>query len=460
MDAQRVPESSSQAHGAQIVIEEKSVNPSITNRQVLLRYQTQIFMLSWLVYAAYYFPRNAFSAAKVGILEEGVISRAGPGILDSVYLAAYAVGQFVWGAVAEKYGQRVVIAGGMVMAMVAAVLMGVIPALSLFLPLMIVQGLGQSTGWSALSKNMATFFTISKRGRAMGFFSTSYAFGGLVAVPVMGWVAYTLFDNWRWAFFTGAMVMLVVFLIFLVLQKNRPEDVGLPGIDEDPKKFDDDYVKGHAAAQARELEAPREKFRLSDLLAAARHDPMVLRLGIIYFMIKPARYAILLWGPVLVLDAVPGVDNMTAILVPVTFGLAGVIAPVVIGWISDTVFKARRMPPCVLSLLVLCVALALWQPAASLGSVWVIAVLLGVVGFTAYAADSMVSGVAAIDFGTSKHAAGAAGFINGCGSVGSILGGLLPGLMAATGVFYTFAGTALIAAVLLIPAWNRRPVAV
>lgn len=430
-----------------------------TNRQVLLKWQIRIFALSWLAYAAYYFPRNAISAAKVGILDDGVISRAGLGYLDSAYLAAYAVGQFVWGAMAERFGQRVVVAGGMFFAAVAALVMGIIPALWLFMPLMIVQGLAQSTGWSSLCKNIASFFTVSKRGRAMGFFSTSYAFGGLVAVPFMGWVAYTVFDSWRWAFFSGAAVMLLALVLFLIFQRNRPEEVGLPGIDEDQCRFDETYRHRPSGTRAPVpvVKVPAEKFRLRDLLAAARHDSMVLRLGIVYFMIKPARYAILLWGPVMVVDAMPGVDKITAIMVPVTFGLAGVVAPIAIGWLSDTIFKARRIPPSVISLLSLVVALALWQPATSLGSITVIAILLGVVGLTAYAADAMMSGIAAVDFGTSRYAAGATGFINGCGSIGAILGGLLPGLIPGAAVFYIFAGTALVAAIILIPSWNKRP---
>lgn len=430
-----------------------------TNRQILMRWQIRIFALSWISYAAFYFPRNAISAAKVGILDDGVISRAGLGYLDSAYLAAYAVGQFVWGAMAERYGQRVVVAGGMAFAAITALLMGIIPALWLFMPLMVVQGLAQSTGWSSLCKNMATFFTIGKRGRAMGFFSTSYAFGGLVAVPIMGWVAYTIFDSWRWTFYCGAAVMLLVLVLFLIFQRNSPEEVGLPGIDENQGKFDETYRHRPSGTRAPVpvVKVPAEKFQFRDLLAAARHDSMVLRLGIVYFMIKPARYAILLWGPVMVVDAMPGVDKITAIMVPVTFGLAGVAAPIAIGWLSDTIFKGRRIPPSVISLLGLVVALALWQPATSLGSIPVIAILLGVIGLTAYAADAMMSGIAAVDFGTSKYAAGATGFINGCGSIGAILGGLLPGLLPGAAVFYIFAGTALIAAIILIPSWNKRP---
>ncbi len=74
----------------------------------------------------------------------------------------------------------------MILAGLAAVFMGLGTALWMFVPLMIIQGLSQATGWSALSKNIASFFTVSSRGKAMGLFSTSYAFGGLVAAPVTG----------------------------------------------------------------------------------------------------------------------------------------------------------------------------------------------------------------------------------------------------------------------------------
>ncbi|GAB3533248.1 MFS transporter [Arthrobacter tecti] len=427
---------------------------SATKRQELRKWQFRIFALSWLAYAAFYFPRSAFSAAKVGILDEGFLTRQTLGILDSAYLAAYAIGQFVWGACAEKYGTRVVVAGGMIMAAVAALLMGIIPAVALFLPLMIVQGLAQSTGWSGLSKNIASFFTINKRGRAMGFFSTSYAFGGLAGAPVTGWVAYSLFDSWRLAFVAGAVAITIALVLFLIFQRNSPRDVGLPGIDEDPALLDTEHDRKKIPVAKRE---PRTRLSIKDLLAAVRHDRMVLKLGIVYFLIKPARYAILLWGPILILEAMPNLSTMTAILVPVAFGVTGMIAPIAAGWVSDTVFGARRVPPSVLCLALMVLSLALWQVVTESGSIVLITALLAFIGLTAYASDAMISGVAAVDFGTSKYAAGATGFVNGCGSIGAILGGLLPGFFSGPVIFYTFAGAALLAVAILVPSWNKRP---
>lgn len=431
---------------------------SRTRRQELHKWQMRIFALSWLTYAAFYFPRNAMSAAKVGVLEEGFMDKAQLGVLDSVYLAAYAAGQFIWGAVAERFGTRVVVTGGLIMAGVAALFMGILPAVWMFIPAMLAMGLAQSTGWSALSKNIASFFSVKVRGRAMGFFSTSYAFGGLVAAPVAGFFAYQVFHTWRAAFFVGAAVVLLTVVLFIIFQRNHPAEVGLPDIDDSDGDLDSPYQhRGRTRAPMPVVHVDGKKFSPALLFAAVKQDPMVLKLGIVYFLLKPARYAVLLWGPVLVMEAIPGTTALTAVFVPIAFGVAGIVAPIAIGWASDRLFGARRVPPTIIALGLLVVSLALWGPASATGSVVVVAALLALVGLTAYGADAMVSGVAAVDFGTSKYAAGATGFINGCGSIGAILGGLLPGFMSGTALFYGFAGAALVAALILLPSWNQRP---
>jgi sugar phosphate permease len=115
------------------------------------------------------------------------------------------------------------------------------------------------------------------------------------------------------------------------------------------------------------------------------------------------------------------------------------------------------MPPMVLSLLALVAALLLFVPLTATGNVWLMVGILFVIGLTLYGPDSMISGAAAVDFGTRKGAGTAAGFINGCGSVGAIFGGLLPGYLATETLFYSFAGSTFLAMLLLLPFWNRRP---
>ncbi|CDO29101.1 MFS transporter [Mycolicibacterium porcinum] len=425
-------------------------------------WRIQIFAVTWIAYAGFYFTRQAFSVAKLGILEDPILSthltKSVMANLDAAYLAAYAVGQFIWGQVSDRFGPRVVILGGLAISAIATVFMGLLPALVFLLPLMIVQGLAQSTGWSPTLSNMAQFFSIGERGRVLGLWSTNYAFGGLVAAPILGWAAYDVFGSWRAAFFSGAAVVAAVFVLVLLFQRNRPQDVGLPPIEE--YRAEQDGKEGVQLDDSPEAEAvaePTPSWRES--LKVVLSDRMVRTLGASYFLLKPARYAILLWGPVIVAERLVDGDKFQAVAIPVAFGIAGVVAPILLGRISDRVFSARRVPACVISLGILVAVLALFGPLTATGNPWIMVAVLGLIGLSVYGADAMISCVAAVDFGTSKHAGTAAGLINCCGSVGAILGGLLPGYLSTTTLFYGFAGAALLSMLLLIPHWNRMPAA-
>ncbi|WP_455358879.1 MFS transporter [Streptomyces sp. SYSU K21746] len=412
------------------------------------RWRLRIFAITWLAYAGFYFVRQAFSVAKLGILDDPavntVLTERALGVIDAVYLAAYAAGQFLWGMWADRFGPRVVVVGGMIGAIAAACVMGVSSALLVFGGAMVLQGLSQSAGWAPLCKNMGNFFTVRERGRVLGLWSTNYAFGGLAAPPFLGWIAYSVFDSWQVAFLAGAAALAVVLALFLVFQRNSPRDVGL----EEP-------AEATASDSGASAESPSPGGLA--LYRETLRDRMVLTLGLAYFLLKPARYAILLWGPVIVSRRLPEVDKVGATLIPVAFGVAGVLAPILVGWISDRCFQSRRVPACVLALGVLTTALALFMPLTAAGSAMVMIAVLAVIGLSVYAADAMISCVAAVDFGSAKGAGTAAGLVNGCGSVGAILGGLLPGFLSGDVLFTGFAGAALLAGLLMLPHWNRLP---
>lgn len=411
----------------------------------LQRWRVQIFIITWLAYAAFYFTRKAFSVAKLGIGEDPSfeLDKAAMANLDALYLTAYAVGQFTWGIFADRFGPRVVVLGGLVVSALAAFIMGTFATLPIFATCMVVQGLAQSTGWSGLCKNIGAFFATRERGRVLGYWSTCYAFGGLVATPFAGWWAYEISHDWRMAFISSSAVVLAVAALFFLLQRNRPQDVGLPPVEVNTSST------GDASS------VPRVSFWTA--LRKVLKNRTVLVLGLAYFLLKPARYAILLWGPVIIYERMPAIGKVASAIVPTAFELAGLVGPILIGYASDKVFGARRMPACVVSLIALTVCLALFVPAMQSGSLYLVVGLLFMMGMTLYGPDSMISGSAAIDFGDQDGAGTAAGFVNGCGSVGAILGGLLPGYFDTITVFLIFTAAALLASLMLVPFWNSRP---
>lgn len=431
----------------------EQVSPLLRGARAV-RWRRQTFAITWIAYAGFYFVRQAFSVAKLGILDDpavnAVLTERALGVIDAVYLAAYAAGQFMWGMWADRFGPRVVVIGGMIGAVAAACVMGVSSALLVFGGAMVLQGLSQSAGWAPLCKNMGNFFSVAERGRILGLWSTNYAFGGLAAPPFLGWVAYSVFDSWHAAFLAGAATLAVVLLLFVLFQRNAPKDVGLV----EPTEETDAASDSGSTPERAPAEAPLTSLAL---YRETLRDRMVLTLGLSYFLLKPARYAILLWGPVIVSRRLPEIDKVGATLIPVAFGVAGILAPMLVGWVSDRLFQSRRAPACVIALGVLTAALALFMPLTAAKSPEVMIAVLAVIGLSVYAADSMISCVAAVDFGSAKGAGTAAGLVNGCGSIGAILGGLLPGFLSGGVLFTGFAGAALLAGLLMLPHWNRLP---
>src|SRR5262245_3332538 len=239
------------------------------------RWRWQIFAITWLAYAGFYLTRKCFAVAKI---EMGKPTSLGltdiqMSWVDGAFLTAYAAGQFLWGPCGDRYGPRKVVAFGMLGSVIAAVAMG---SVSFVVPLVIfscVQGLCQATGWSPLAKNIGSFFSRSERGTVMGLWLTNYAVGGFVASVYAGYVG-GLF-GWRYAFWIPALTLAVILLLFIGLQRNKPEDVGLPPIEiyhqenEEQGKASESPVRVHEGSWKIALQVLR--------------NPMVLLLALVYF---------------------------------------------------------------------------------------------------------------------------------------------------------------------------------
>ena len=389
--------------------------------------------------------------AKIGIDDDPTvdISREMMANIDSVYLVSYALGQFIWGMFADRLGPRTVILGGMLLSIIATLTMGFYPIVMVFLLINIVQGLAQATGWSTCCKNLSQFFSTRERGRVMGFWCTCYAVGGLVSSPFAGWWAYSYFDDWRYAFFAPAAFLAIISVVVFLLQRNSPADIGLPSINE----YHDERC---GVPQVGHLSNGGAKGSWT-IIREVLQNQSVLFLGAIYFLVKPARYAILFWGPLIVMEKVAGISKLVAVLIPVAFEFAGIFGPILLGYASDRYFGARRFPPCAISLALCASALFVFVPVSeSFGTIGAVAIFF-IIGITLYGPDALICGAAAVDFGTLRGAGTATGVVNGIGSIGAVLGGLLPGYVETQTLFYGFAGACTIAVLLCIPLWNLVP---
>jgi sugar phosphate permease len=423
--------------------------------RALAGWQVRVFVATWLGYAGFYLTRKSLSVAKVELKKPEVwgLSNETLATVDGGYLVAYALGQFLWGVLGDRLGTRRVVLAGMAGSVAVAVAMGTAASVAGFGLLFALQGVFQSSGWAPLTKNMGEFFPRRVRGRVMGFWCTNFALGGMIAGIVAGVAAKQ--GGWRMAFLVPAGMLAVIWLVFAALQADRPEDVGLPS--PDSASGDDEAV---IVAGEQVADEPEGAWRtILDVVTS----PTVLVISFVYLLVKPLRYLLMFWAPVYLNERL-GTDVAESGMLGSLFDLAGPVGIVAGGWASDRLFGTRRFPVMAITLVAAGLALAAlpWMPATR-GAV---GAALFVIGMLVYIPDSLASGAAAIDFGTRRGAATAAGMINGCGSLGGVVGGTLPGLVAATTadgstpwnvIFLALAAGLVIAGAAVAPLWNRLP---
>jgi OPA family sugar phosphate sensor protein UhpC-like MFS transporter len=419
------------------------------------RWRWQILFIIWLAYVGFYLTRKSFSVAKIELAKPEVMgwNKGQIAWVDGAFLITYALGGFFWGPLGDKFGPRRVVAVGLFASVVLAFLMGASSSVVLLGLLSGIHGLCQSSGWGPLAKNLGAFFSLRERGRILGLWCTSMPAGNFVATTIAA--AATGYLGWRFGFWVPAGCLLLVASLFLALQRDRPEDVGLPSIEDYHGEAKNVVVAGETAA-----EEPEGSWKV---IAEVLSNGMVWLLALTYLLVKPTRYLIMSWAPLYVNERL-GSEVFESSILGSMSELAGLISPFLSGWLSDWLFRAKRMP---LSILALLGCAALWFAFGYLPSTrFAIGLGLFGIGFLIYIPETLLSGTAAIDFGTKKGASTAASLINGCGSLGALIGATIPGWIqhivgvGGEGWNSIFLGLGMglaLAALALVPQWNRLP---
>ena len=389
--------------------------------------------LTWLAYASYYFGRKGFSVVKSTLRHTLGVSERALGVIDTFYLATYALGMFFSGYVGDRVGARRLIGYGLCVSAVCCVAFGAMHAALWFGVFFCLNGLAQSTGWPGTTRAMAEWTTPQNRGTVMAFWCTCYQVGSIAA---SAFAAYLLRKHgWRAAFFGPALWMLAVALLIILFLK-----------------------RGDQPAQAstdRQAEPDREAS--GSARRAALKSPVLWAYGASYFFIKYVRYALLFWLPYY-LSGTLGFADEHAGYVSTAFEAGGTVGVIAIGILSDRTRRFSRATLSLVSLLGLAFALLL---CASLPKHDVVLTVLelGLVGALLFGPDALLSGAAAQDVGGAAAVATATGLVNGIGSIGGMLEGLtMPVISAHFGwksMFPLLASLAACAALALIPALRR-----
>lgn len=367
-------------------------------------WRTKVFIATWLSYVGFYFCRKPFSVAKKAIETQNHWEpTVTVGNVWAAYLIAYAIGQFLASRIGTKLGPRRNLLIGMALSIAVTLAMGITISPWVMAGLVAMNGLAQATGWSSNVGTMANWFHKHERGKVMGAWGTNFTVGSIASGFALGEV---LGNNkpahqpWQQCFYAGAAVLAVVWVVFYFLQRNQPEDVGLPAIDDPHTAVDESREK------------PSEHLTRDQWIN-------IFIVGGFYFFAKLIRYAIWSWSAYFLASNYK-LSGKDAAIYSILFDAMGIPGVFVTGWLSDRYFGSKRGGISLIMMLCMAVMTLLLVIYGNAG-VTIFCVLLGGVGFFLFGPDALLSGAGAMDVGSRKTAMFATATIAMFGALGPIV---------------------------------------
>jgi sugar phosphate permease len=379
------------------------------NPELLRRYRVQLFTATWLSYAGFYFARKVYAVLKHPLKEQFGLDDVQIAYPWTIYLVTYMLGQFLAAWLGRRMESRRVLAYGMCIAAACNIALGWLVdshLASVFLWMCVtmgIHGLAQAMGWPHNVALFANWTRRSERGTLFGIWGTCYQIGGIAGKALAGFLLGWL--GMAWSFFGSSIVLLAFTVYFVLYARERPQSVGL--------SLEDDAEPDVPAVDARETVAAHEPALPPGFVRS------IVAMGLIYFGFKFLRYALDSWST-LILGEHFGMTTSVAAYWSTAFDWIGFLGVIAGGYWSDRLPGSRRTPV-IFWMTVGCFVFtsAMWL--VGLSSPVLFVVLLGLIGFTAMGPDSLLSGACAMDVGSRRQAALAAGVINGFGSIGPIL---------------------------------------
>jgi len=367
-------------------------------------------------------------------------------IVLTVYSLTYMLGQFLSGYLSDRWGPRLIVSIGLLVAVVANLTMGMTGSLLAFVFLMGTNGLGQSTGWPGLIKNMTPWFRPDERGVTMSWWSTCYVIGGFLAtIFATYWATNETFLTelgWRRAFIMPALILAIITILYAVFVRNRPTDVGLPILVQEEEVQISNKSKGEQFHIIKRLLSKRELWIAS----------------FIYFVLKLTRYVFLFWLPLYMVEAL-NYSNQDSGYLSSVYELTGFFGVIAAGYISDHYMSSKRFPVVAVMLFMMAIFCLIQPFLANFGMV-AIGINIGLIGVMTYGPDSLLCGATAMDIGGKKGAAMAAGIINGVGSAGQLFSPFLAAYISEefgwNALFYGFVAMGLVGSALAVTKWSFK----
>jgi MFS transporter, OPA family, glycerol-3-phosphate transporter len=337
----------------------------------LRRAQWRMLLALMFVYLFYYTGRQNFGWALSRMQTDLGLSMAQLGWISFAMLMTYGVGQFINGSLGDKFGGRTMMTvGGLLSAGFNWLTSFGTTFWSVLMP-WAANGYAQSMGWAPGSRMLSNWWPHERRGKAFGWYVFAAGCSSIL-IFALGAAITAMHLSWEWVFRLPVLLLAAASLVFYLVARNKPEDLGFPPVEDAPQDADP-LLNGSRETSLQ---------RYTEVVKNWRFVMASLSIG----FESLARYGLIIWLPVHLMG--PAYKNTPGgvwigIALPVGMALGALSS----GYISDRYFGANRSRPIALFLALAMVVLLLFY-ALPPERIVVGMILLFLAGFLVYGPQS------------------------------------------------------------------------
>lgn len=348
------------------------------------------------------------------------------GILTGTLFWTYGIGQLLSGRLSELVGPSKFIVSAVVLSAVANLLITTQNADSVLILAVIwgANGLFQSMSWTPGIAALTKWWPGKSRGFATGFANAFSGFGQVAAYCAV-LIAYEWFPGFGWkaGFVVPACISLAALLVYVMMVKTTPSQIGLQDYHEDTQEKD---AAEKQMQHIVESEGPLYPYKY--ILSNKRFLIWI----VIAFCAGLARYGLSTWIPLYFKEqGMTAVASVTSsMILPIGMGIGTLVVP----WLTDRFCPDNRLPAAVISAIVGTITtIAIFTLDASNGmQLFLVEVMLFVSGFCIYAINGIMFTYAA-DFGGRVFSGTCSGVLNFSAYLGAAVQAVVYGFILNNG---------------------------
>ena len=336
------------------------------------RYRIQALLSVFLGYLAYYIVRNNFTLSTPYLKEHLDLSATQIGLLSSCMLIAYGISKGIMSSLADKASPKVFMACGLVLCAIVNVGLGFSTGFWIFAALVVFNGLFQGMGVGPSFITIANWFPRKERGRVGAFWNISHNVGGGIVAPIVG-AAFAILGSEHWqsaSYIVPAGVAVLFAFIVLILGKGSPRQEGLPALEQMMPEEKVVLNSRHTD------QAPENMSAFQIFCTYVLRNKNAWYVSLVDVFVYMVRFGMISWLPIYLLTEKHFSKEQMSIAF-LFFEWAAIPSTLLAGWLTDKLFKGRRMPLAMSCMALIFVCLIGYWKSESLLMVTIFAAIVG-----------------------------------------------------------------------------------